>query len=139
MLHAAIINFRRRIVNRTRGFSCRAAAQFNPGIEVLRGDYGGATVGEWWSEQQWSYSIENGENQKGQPGPPHSRFGLLQNRVVQELIDLDQGLYDPVQELYDPVQEQTKSVLSHGEPSPPPAWLRPYPDNRRRRGNVGTP
>src|ERR1017187_10439686 len=47
MLHAAIINFRRRIVNRTRGFSCRAAAQFNPGIEVLRWGYGGATVGEW--------------------------------------------------------------------------------------------
>src|ERR1017187_4611916 len=41
MLHAAIINFRRRIVNRTRGFSCRAAAQFNPGLEVLRWGYGG--------------------------------------------------------------------------------------------------
>src|ERR1035438_1100216 len=47
MLHAAIINFRRRIVNRTRGFSCRAAAQFNPGLEVLRWGYGGATVGGW--------------------------------------------------------------------------------------------
>src|ERR1035441_3767371 len=46
MLHAAIINFRRRIVNRTRGFSCRATAQFNPGLEVLRWDYGGTTVGE---------------------------------------------------------------------------------------------
>src|ERR1035438_7850479 len=46
MLHAAIINFRRRIVNRTRGFSCRAAAQFNPGLEVLRWDYGGAVEGE---------------------------------------------------------------------------------------------
>ena len=46
MLHAAIINFRRRIVNRTRGFSCRAAAQFNPGLEVLRRDYGGAVEGE---------------------------------------------------------------------------------------------
>src|ERR1017187_7718549 len=45
MLHAAIINFRRRIVNRTRGFSCRAAAQFNPGIEVLRWDSGGETEG----------------------------------------------------------------------------------------------
>src|ERR1017187_3463699 len=44
MLHAAIINFRRRIVNRTRGFSCRAAAQFNPGLEVLRWDSGGAMV-----------------------------------------------------------------------------------------------
>src|ERR1017187_4695946 len=44
MLHAAIINFRRRIVNRTRGFSCRAAAQFNPGIEVLRWGYGGVWV-----------------------------------------------------------------------------------------------
>ena len=43
MLHGAIINFRRRIVNRTRGFSCRAAAQFNPGLEVLRRDYGGGT------------------------------------------------------------------------------------------------
>jgi hypothetical protein len=29
MLHGAIINFRRRIVNQTRGFSCRVAAQFN--------------------------------------------------------------------------------------------------------------
>src|ERR1017187_7964145 len=46
MLHAAIINFRRRIVNRTRGFSCRAAAQFNPGLEVLRWDCGGAVEGE---------------------------------------------------------------------------------------------
>src|ERR1035438_1938442 len=48
MLHAAIINFRRRIVNRTRGFSCRAAAQFNPGLEVLRWDYGGGKEGPWW-------------------------------------------------------------------------------------------
>src|ERR1035438_7824122 len=45
MLHAAIINFRRRIVNRTRGFSCRAAAQFNPGLEVLRWDSGGGKEG----------------------------------------------------------------------------------------------
>jgi hypothetical protein len=29
MLHEARINFRRRIVNQTRRFSCRAAAQFN--------------------------------------------------------------------------------------------------------------
>jgi hypothetical protein len=29
MLHGAIINFRRRIVNQTPGFSCRVAAQFN--------------------------------------------------------------------------------------------------------------
>jgi len=29
MLHGAIINFRRRIVNQTRGFPCREAAQFN--------------------------------------------------------------------------------------------------------------
>jgi len=29
MLHGAIFNFRRRIVNQTRGFSCRVAAQFN--------------------------------------------------------------------------------------------------------------
>ena len=28
MLHGAIINFRRGIVNQTRGFSCRVAAQF---------------------------------------------------------------------------------------------------------------
>ena len=28
MLHGAIFNFRRRIVNQTRGFSCRVAAQF---------------------------------------------------------------------------------------------------------------
>src|ERR1035441_8666086 len=50
MLHAAIINFRRRIVNRTRGFSCRAAAQFNPGVRGatvgLRWVYGAAMVGE---------------------------------------------------------------------------------------------
>src|ERR1035438_4356799 len=50
MLHGAIINFRRRIVNRTRGFSCRAAAQFNPGVRGatvgLRWVYGAAMVGE---------------------------------------------------------------------------------------------
>src|ERR1035438_4146948 len=52
MLHAAIINFRRRIVNRTRGFSCRAAAQFNPGLEVLRWGYGGGTEGRWRGDGQ---------------------------------------------------------------------------------------
>ena len=36
MLHEARIDFRRRIVNQTRRSSCRAAAQFNPGLEVLR-------------------------------------------------------------------------------------------------------
>ena len=36
MLHEARVNFRRWIVNQTRRFSCRAAAQFNPGLEVLR-------------------------------------------------------------------------------------------------------
>jgi hypothetical protein len=48
MLHETRINFRRRIVNQTRRFSCRAAAQFNPGIEVLRRDYGGGKEEEWW-------------------------------------------------------------------------------------------
>jgi len=35
MLHGAIINFRRRIVNQTRGFSCRVAAQFNQSIQRM--------------------------------------------------------------------------------------------------------
>ena len=33
MLHETRINFRRRIVNQTRRFSCRAAAQFNKSPE----------------------------------------------------------------------------------------------------------
>ena len=39
MLHGAIINFRRRIVNRTRGFSCRAAAQFNQALRDIEPKY----------------------------------------------------------------------------------------------------
>ena len=34
MLHGAIFNFRRRIVNQTRGFSCRVAAQFNHWLQA---------------------------------------------------------------------------------------------------------
>ena len=36
MLHGTIINFRRRIVNQTLGFSCRAAAQFNDALQRTR-------------------------------------------------------------------------------------------------------
>ena len=34
MLHEARMNFRRRTVNQARHFLCRAAASFNPGLEI---------------------------------------------------------------------------------------------------------
>jgi hypothetical protein len=46
MLHEARMNFQRTIVNQAPRFPCRGAAQFNPGLEVLRRDYGGAVEGE---------------------------------------------------------------------------------------------
>ena len=41
MLHGTIINFRRRIVNQTLGFSCRAAAQFNKALHLDAGHASG--------------------------------------------------------------------------------------------------
>src|ERR1039457_6527579 len=41
MLHEARMNFQRTIVNQAPRFPCRGAAQFNPGLEVLRWGYGG--------------------------------------------------------------------------------------------------
>ena len=47
MLHEARMNFQRTIVNQAPRFPCRGAAQFNPGLEVLRWGYGGARVRLW--------------------------------------------------------------------------------------------
>ena len=47
MLHEARMNFQRTIVNQAPRFPCRGAAQFNPGLEVLRRDSGGGMDNIW--------------------------------------------------------------------------------------------
>ena len=61
MLHEARINFRRRIVNQTRRSSCRAAAQFNPGLEVLRRVSGEATGRLPTCPRRWAERAAAGE------------------------------------------------------------------------------
>ena len=46
MLHEARMNFQRTIVNQAPRFPCRGAAQFNPGLEVLRRNSGGGMEGQ---------------------------------------------------------------------------------------------
>src|ERR1039457_5895051 len=93
MLHEARMNFQRTIVNQAPRFPCRGAAQFNPGLEVLRWDSGGGMDNIW---RRRAPSVNLFDHQSGlvtqtsEKSCPEIRSGpLLPSRFRPVLIPLE--------------------------------------------------